>query len=152
LGEFLRALNAHPSLLETVKCDVWSTDHFGMEEEAYGAKWKLSSYVDVIFDVEKAAARFSFSAHEDWARSLAQLLREAPEVPAACEAIVRRCYYRPEAAKTLPERIGEPEPGFYLTLYTSGYGQNESEARQRWGTALQLVADACLQLSARLQR
>jgi hypothetical protein len=149
LGELLQALNSRHSLFETAKCDVWSSDQFGIEEEDYGAKWKLSSYIDVILSEDRAAARFSFSAHEDWARSVAQLLKSAPEFSAACEGIVRRCYYYTPGS---PAGTGSPEAGFYLTLYVTGYGQDKQEARKHWRMALQLVAKACLQLSARWRK
>jgi hypothetical protein len=146
LGEFLLALNSRQSWLETAKCDVWATDQLAMEEEDYGAKWKLGSYLDIIFGEERAAARFSFPAHEDWARSLTQLLKQTPDLPAACEAVVRRCYYHTNAANPAGG-VGGTESGFYLTLYVSGYGHDEPEARRHWGTALRFAADACRQLS-----
>ena len=156
LGEFLLALGSHQSLFETTKCDVWSTDQLAAEEEDYeedyGAKCKLASYIDLIFDEEWAAARFSFAAHEDWARSLTQLLKETPDLPAACEAVVRRCYYHAEGANPAAAGVGGTESGFYLSLYVSGYGLDEPEARRHWETALRFAADACLQLSAQWQR
>jgi hypothetical protein len=44
-----------------------------------------------------------------------------------------------------------PDPGregFYLTFYLSGYGDHEQQAQERWRIALQLAANALLQLSA----
>jgi hypothetical protein len=79
---------------------------------------------------------------EDLGRKIARLLQRAPEIPASAEFVVRRCYYRGEVA---------PDPGregFYLTFYLSGYGDHEQQAQERWRIALQLAANALLQLSA----
>jgi hypothetical protein len=79
------------------------------------------------------------------------LLKKAPDVSAACEAIVRRCYYHegPAGAPVdAPEDEPRPHPGFYISVYLFGYGNDEAEARERWGVALRLAANALLQLSA----
>src|SRR5271169_709 len=73
LGEFLRMVNSTRSVVETAKCDVWATIELSAEEEVYGVSNKVASYVDVVFsDID---ARQSLSAHERFARKLAELLR-----------------------------------------------------------------------------
>jgi hypothetical protein len=137
LGEFLRALNSPRSMVETAKCDAWSTGELSAEEEIYDASDKFASYVDVVFS--NIDARLSLSAHEQFARKLVELLRRAPETPSAAELCVRRCYFA--------EGDGVRE-GFYCTLYVSGYGSDGASARQNWGVALKLMGNAIVQLSA----
>jgi len=50
---------------------------------------------------------------------------------------VRRCYYR--AGQDL-------QPGFYMTLYVFGYGEDEAAARRQCGIGLQLAGNAIAQL------
>jgi hypothetical protein len=38
--------------------------------------------------------------------------------------------------------------GFYITFYLFGYGDDEAEARQRWGIGLNLVENAIRQVAA----
>ena len=140
LAEFLAVMNSPRSVLQSAKCDTWSSQQMDVEDEVFSAAVKYESYIDLAPVAE--GPRYSFAEIEDWGRKIARLLQRAPEIPAAADFVVRRCYYRDEAA---------PPPGregFYLTFYLSGYGDNEEQARERWGIALQLVANALLQLSA----
>jgi hypothetical protein len=151
LGAFLKAVNRRACKVQSAKCDAWSTTELSEEEKIHGEAWKFGSYVDLVFGEEHAAVRFSFFDHEELARSLAQLLKKAPEMPAACEAIVRRGYYHeaPAAAQAAaPADERGFYPGFYFTLYVFGYGEDEVQARERWGVALRLTANALVQLSA----
>ena len=141
MAEFLAAINSALSMLETAKCDAWLSDRMEEQESLYAATWKFGSYVDLIFADPKA--RFEFSGHENFARRCAALLRRAPDVPAAAEFIVRRCHYAAGAAGN-----SGAADGFYLTFYLFGYGDDEDEARRRWGIALKIVENALLQLSA----
>ncbi|MGA6988656.1 MAG: hypothetical protein WBZ01_21575 [Terriglobales bacterium] len=137
LGQFLRAMNSARSMVETAKCDGWSTSELSPEEEIYGASCKFASYVDVVFsDID---ARLVLSAHEQLARKLVDLLWRTPETPSAAEVCVRRCYFGGN------DGVRE---GYYFTLYVSGYGNDDSSARLNWGVALKLVGNAILQLSA----
>jgi hypothetical protein len=149
LGEFLSAVNSPACMLETAKCDVWRTDQLMPEEEIYGAPWKFASYVDLLFT--DAKARLSFDAYENYARRLVRLLHKAPEISAAAEFIIRLCYYHPQPAAPADETAAREEmtaEGFYLTFYLSGFGDDEDDARRRWGIALKLAENAILQLSA----
>ncbi len=137
LGEFLRSVNSARSMVETAKCDAWATTELSPEEEIYGASHKFASYVDVVFS--KIDVRLSLSAHEQFARKLAELLRRAPETPSAAELCVRRCYFGEE---------GVVREGFYCTLYVSGYGNDAASARQHWAVGLKLTGNAIVQLSA----
>jgi hypothetical protein len=65
-------------------------------------------------------------------------LKEEPELTAAAEFLVRRCYYNVKK---------EVKEGFYITFYLFGYGDDENEARQRWNTGLKLALQAIQQLS-----
>ncbi len=157
LGEFLSAVNSHTSMLETAKCDTWTSDEILPEEEIYGAPWKYSSYVDLIFSDQ--SPRLSFECHGNFSRRLVRLLHKVPEISAAAEFIVRRCYYSRQARSagatsnaasvTAPDSTSE---GFYFTFYLSGYGDDSDEARRHWGIALKLVENAILQLSATHRR
>jgi hypothetical protein len=145
MAEFLTAMNSSLSMLETAKCDIWLSDHMEEQEAIYASRWKFGSYVDMIF--ADPHARFAFAGHENFAKRVARLLRRAPDIPATAEFIVRRCQYAPGAAgaEALPD--GEAVEGFYLTFYLSGYGDDEDDARRRWGIALKIVENALLQLS-----
>jgi hypothetical protein len=146
LGEFLASINSSHSILETAKCDTWLSDQMTEEESIYGAAWKFGSYVDLIFN--ETGPRMSLERHQELAASTSRLLRRVPEIPAAAELVVRRCYYHdpktpdPEASET----------GFCVTFYLYGYGDEEAEARQRWAIALKVVENALLQLSAAQRR
>lgn len=136
LADFLAAVNSPRSLLETAKCDTWFSDELNPEEDVFAAAGKFGSYVDLIFsDVSR---RFEFSEHEQFARDVVRLLKRAPEMPAAAELLIRRCYFH--------ESQGVRE-GFYFTLYLFGYGESESEARQRWRIGLALTGNAIRQWS-----
>jgi hypothetical protein len=137
LGEFLGAVNATSGVLETAKCDAWSSTEINPEEEIFGATQKFGSYVDLLFS--DASSQVSFPQHEQLAKRLAQLLQRTPEIPAAAEFLIRRCYYRSGE---------EIRDGFYITFYLFGYGDDEIQSRQRWTVGLKLVESAIRQLSA----
>ena len=82
--------------------------------------------------------RGSFAEHERFARRVTQLLKRVPEIPAATEFLIRRCFYHVE---------DEVREGFYITFYLFGYGDEEPQARQRWAIALKLVENAVRQAS-----
>jgi hypothetical protein len=147
LGDFLRSANSRHSIFQTVKCDAWATDELAEEEDIYESDWQFGSYVDLVFAEEHAGERFSFFHHEELARSLVLLLKKAPDISAACEAIVRRCYYH-QGPEGEPGEEAGLHSGFYITLYLFGYGDDQAEARERWGVAVRLAANALLQLSA----
>ena len=139
LGQFLAAINSPSGILETAKCDVWASTEINPEEEIFGATLKFGSYVDILFSHE--ASRFSFQAHEQLARQIADLLKKVPEIPAASELIIRRCFY---------QTVTAVQDGFYITFYVFGYGDDEAQARQRWVIALKLVENAIRQISTRM--
>jgi hypothetical protein len=138
IAEFLVQVNSPVSLLESAKCDAWYTTELSEPELIYGAAGKFVSYCDVFFSADQA--RFSFDQHQHFAQRLLKLLARAPQISAAAEFILRRGYYQQPDA---PAR-----DGFYFTFYLSGYGDDEADARQRWGIALKLIGNAILQLSA----
>lgn len=137
LAAFLTRINAAEFPLQTAKCDTWFTREISSEEEIFAADGKFVSYVDLIFAAHEP--RLVFEKHEALAKSLCRLLQRAPEMKAAIELVIRRCYYHPE---------GEPEvstEGFCVTSYVSGFGDDEPEARRRWGIAITLLQHALVQ-------
>ena len=140
LAEFLSALNSSNSIFSTAKCDTWLSNELGEQETVYGGTWKFGSYVDLVFAED--VARFSFERHEELGKRLEKLLRTAPEISAAAEFLLRRCYFHQPTERN----------GYYFTFYLFGYGDDEDEARQRWGVAMTLVQNALLQLSAEQRR
>jgi hypothetical protein len=143
LGALLESVNGAKSTFVTAKCDVWDDSELSEAEEIYGASMKLTCYVDVLFDDRQRERRFSFEQHEQLARRLCELLSRAPEIPAAAEFVIRRCYFHD---------VGEPvTPGFYVTCYLFGYGDDEADARQRWGIGLSLVRSALVRVSGELR-
>ena len=141
LGEFLVAINSPASILETAKCDTWSTTEMNPEEAIFGTTHKFGSYIDVMFSDE--ATRFSFPAHEEMAKQLTQLLKRVPEIPAAAEFLIRRCHYHDSQ---------EVRDGFYITFYLFGYADDENEAQKRWTIGLKLVENAIRQISVAARR
>ena len=139
LKAFLATVNSPAGSLETAKCDVWSTTELNPEEEIFGAAWKFGSYVDLIFTNNDD--RYSFPAHEDFVKRLSTLLKRAPEIPAAAEFLLRRCFYH--EGDTIRE-------GFYVTFYLFGYGPDEVKARKQWSIALELAVNAIAQRSRRM--
>lgn len=152
LGEFLRAINLTPSPWLTAKCDVWLDGELGEVEAIHEAKVKLCSYVDLV--ARKDIVRFSFEQHEQWVKTAARTLSSDDQLLVTCELIVRRCWYHTEAgslraggdAATLGK--GDPIPGFYVTFYLFGYGDDEPQARTRWGEGLRRATSlACATFS-----
>ncbi|MGA8312403.1 MAG: hypothetical protein WB755_20400 [Terriglobales bacterium] len=141
LREFLAAINSPGGFLETAKCDAWSSTEITPEEEIFGAACKFGSYIDLLFS--NPDSRFAFAEHEELAKQVTQLLKRVPEIPAAAELIIRRCFYH------LGDTVRD---GFYITLYLSGYGDDEPEARQRWAIALKLVENALRQVDGQIKR
>jgi len=136
LGGFLATVNAKSRFL-TAKCDIWTESELSEAEQIYGASLKQAAYVDLVFEAE--APRYSFEEHEKLAGRLSTLLSKAPELAAAIELIIRRCYYREAAASA--------EPGFYITAYVFGYGDDTAGARQNWGIGVNLLRNALLQVA-----
>jgi hypothetical protein len=139
LRDFLIAVNSQSSILESAKCDTWSTTDINPEEEIFHLPWKFGSYVDLVFSEE--AARFSFERHETLLKQIMDLLQRVPEIPDSAEFMLRRCFYHEKDA------IRE---GYYITFYLFGFGEDKAKAHQRWGIALKLVTGAIAQLSSRL--
>jgi hypothetical protein len=137
LSDFLAAVNAHTSILETVKCDTWASTEINPEEEIFEGTHKFGSYVDLLFSDQQA--RHSFPEHERLATQLVQRLQQGLEIPASAEFIIRRCYYQTNAE--------ESQDGFYITFYLFGYGDDETRARDRWGAGLSLVQNVICHLS-----
>jgi hypothetical protein len=136
LAEFLIKANSPASPLETAKCDAWPSTEINPEEEIFEAAHKFGCYVDLLFsDVRK---RCSFPEHEELAKRLSKLLQRAPELAAAAEFLIRRCYYCEQETF---------QDGFYITFYLFGYGKDEARSRQNWAIGLKLVQNAIRQLS-----
>src|SRR5579864_2327883 len=47
LAEFLAVMNSPASLLQTAKCDTWSSRQMDAEDEVFGAPVKYESYIDL---------------------------------------------------------------------------------------------------------
>lgn len=134
LREFLFAMNSAHSTLETAKCDAWASTEISPEEEIFRATHKFGSYVDLFFAEQQA--RLEFARYEEFAARLTALLKKVPEIPAAAEFLIRRCYYR---------QIEPAQTGFYITFYLFGYGDDEVQAHQRWVIGMKLLENAIRQ-------
>jgi len=139
LKAFLARINAHDFPLATARCDAWYTRELSAEEEIFAAEGKFVSYVDLVFSPD--GPRTSLEKHEALAKALCELLKRAPEMKAAVELIIRRCYYHPENSPA------ESTTGFSITAYASGFGHAEPEARLRWSIALKLLQHALVQVA-----
>ncbi len=155
LSAFLTRINASGFPLQTAKCDLWYSRELAAEEEVFGAAGKFVSYLDLIFaDDEREfaeatkgqqndtlARRLSLEEHEAFAKNLCALLKRAPEIAATVDLVIRHCYYHQEGDPA------ESDSGFCITTYVSGFGGDETEARQRWAIALTLVQHALVQVA-----
>lgn len=139
LGEFLKAVNSPASILETAKCDVWSSTEMNVEDEIFGAACKFGSYVDLVFTNKES--RFSLTVHEKFVKRITELLKRVPEIPASAEFLVRRCFYH-------CGQSAETRDGFYITHYLFGYGEDETHAHRQWAIGMKLVENAIRQISA----
>lgn len=137
LAEFLSAVNSPTSLFETAKCDAWSSTEMKPEEDIFGATCKFGSYVDLV--LSSRDPRVLFSEHEQLVIRPTELLKRVPEIPAAAEFLVRRCYFT-----ELESRMRE---GFYVRTYVFGYGDDELQSRQQWAIGMKLVENALRQSS-----
>lgn len=143
LAEFLAAFNAPHSPFQTAKCDTWLTEQLDAEDAIFGVAMKYGSYIDIIFT--SPAQQLDFSQHESLASQLSTMLGRIPDFASAVEFVVRRCYYHRTAD------MNESEDGFYITLYLSGYGDDEETARKNWTIGLAVVRNAMLQVGAKLR-
>lgn len=137
LGEFLRTVNSERSMVESAKCDAWSTTELSADEEIFNASHKFASYADLVFST--VDDRWSLALHEDFAKRLTALLKRAPEMNSSAEVCLRRCFF---------EEAGKAREGFYFTIYVSGYGNDLAAAHKGWAIGTKLVGSAILQLSA----
>lgn len=135
LAEFLRHVNAPGGAFETVKCDEWASTEMEQAEKVFEASHKNGSYCDIIW--RDPDLRSSFPKHEELVRRLVELLRKAPEIPAAVEFVVRRAVFHED--KSI---------GCAVTCFVTGYGQDENQARKQWGIALNLTENALRQLGS----
>lgn len=139
LAAFLTRVNAAGFPLQTAKCDAWYTRELSIEDEIFGATSKFVSYVDLVFAENEP--RLSLERHEMLAKTLCELLQRAPQIAAAVELVIRRCYFH------LDSNTDESAGGFAITAYVSGFGDDESEARKRWSIALTLLQHALVQVA-----
>jgi hypothetical protein len=131
LGECLLALNSPSSRWQTVKCDVWLDHELGEATQIYDAALKFCSYVDLV--ARDKGTRFSFDSHERFVKSAALQLSDDDGRPVTSEFIVRRCWYHPDTLSC------DPTPGFHVTCYLFGYGNDENQAHARWAEGLRRV-------------
>jgi hypothetical protein len=136
LAEFLATVNTPTSILETAKCDTWTSTDINPEEEMFGGSLKFGSYVDLLFSERQQ--RLSFPEHEAVVKELIHILKPAPPILASAEFLIRRCYYHEE---------NEIHEGCYITFYLFGYGNDEADARNYWATGLKLVENAIRSIS-----
>lgn len=139
LAQFLNWANSPDSPFETAKCDAWTSRKLEAEEEIFGEPCKFRSYVDLLF--ADPLTRADFSAAEKFIQGLARLLRHAPEMASAAEFTLRHCHDRRAESKTDPDC-------FYITFSLNGYGEDEQQARKRWGIALNMAQNAMIQYLA----
>src|ERR1700760_4437120 len=97
LAEFLARANHVASGFTSAKCDVWSTEDFEYEDVIFDASTKFGGYVDLVFTGKR---RYSFEAHEAFAREFAKRVRLCEDIRAVTELIVRRLYEHP--AESVP--------------------------------------------------
>lgn len=140
LRQFLLSVNAPSSLFETAKCDTWETAELTPAEQAAGfAPTKFGSYCDLLFTVPEL--NFQPQHAKNLAGELSRRLQRFETAQARVELCVRRCLYHSQQAW-----------GYYLTVFTFGYGQRAAEARANWAAALEAVGRALDEIGAILQQ
>ena len=140
LAEFLVALNAPHSTVETAKCDTWLSNEIHPEEEIFGAAWKFGAFVDLVFT--ERPQRAAFALHEEFVQGISALLQRAPDFAASADFVVRRCYSHVEDD---PDRSAD---GYCITVYVSGFGDEAGDARKNWVIGLKVVQNALMQMLA----
>jgi hypothetical protein len=138
LKSLLTRISAADFPLASAKCDAWFTRELAAEEDVFGAEGKFASYIDLVFAEDES--RLSLEKHEALARKLCELLKRVPEIAASIELVIRRCYFHAEG------KPDESSNGFAITVYVSGFGEDEPEARKRWSIALTLLQHALVQM------
>ena len=128
LGAFLARINAAGFPLATAKCDAWRSREVAPEEEIFGDR-KFVSYIDLVFEGE--AERCSLEKHEAFAKDLCRLLGQAPEIPAAVEVVIRRCYYHGDGH--LLEAADDAGAGDGDEVEKKFKAENETEAKDAAG-------------------
>jgi hypothetical protein len=113
LAAFLARVNMAGFPLQTAKCDAWHSREILPEEEIFGADCKFVSYVDLVFANQDA--RLSFEKHEELAQTLCRLLKRAPDIAAAVEFAIRRCYYHDDRNTRPSPRSGDVSQGNVTT-------------------------------------
>jgi hypothetical protein len=144
LGELLAAINAPEFFLSTAKCDIWSTDTFqeqNEEERELKLMYKFASYVDVV--LSDAVSRYTFNSHENFVKTLCELFGHVPEFAARAECVIRRCFFHTDAAKD------GSEDGYAVSIYLSGFGNDDLSARKSWVIAMKLLENALRQMNVR---
>jgi hypothetical protein len=129
LRRALAALNAADLPWATAKCDLWTTQELDEEEELFGADWKHASYLDIY--LRNPEGQMDFATAEQQMRKWVQHLRRIPVEPASAAIILRACAIR-------------ESPGFYWTLYVSGFGDTGIIAHSAWAEALDASVKALL--------
>lgn len=136
MGDFLSHVNAK-SEMATAKCDIWMTDEMTPEDEIFGAPLKRCSYVDAFFD--RSIERYDLAAHEKLADLIVTKFGRLPEMPARLEIVIRQCHFH------RPNEPGVSDAGYCMTLYVTGYGDDEAHAHVHWTIAFNLLRYAILQ-------
>ncbi len=135
LGDFLRRVNSPETLLQTAKCDAWETNDLAEDERVdFQLPCKMGSYVDVFFGGSElhAALEQQIRLGEELRQALASF-----RVQAQLEVCIRRCLFHSE------ERWG-----YYLTLFTHGYGAGPDEAAREWARAIEAAGEALIKLGS----
>jgi len=137
IRDSLTRLNGNDSLWITAKCGAWLDDEPSESNEICGGTVRMCSYMDIVR--RDSSQRFSFELHEEWARSLAARLRILPGDAAVCELIVRRCYFH-----FANQVSSDSAPGFFISTYVFGYGNDAQRATSRWTEGLTQVSSVLL--------
>jgi len=127
----LAALNSPGSSLFTAKCDLWHESTFDEEEQGFfpTALRTCASYIDVLW--VDPVLRSSFAACERKMQQWVADMRQISNETASTEFILRSCEV-------------EGAPGFYWSVYISGFGVDPAETYRYWSEALLQVVDVML--------
>ncbi len=130
LRSALLLLNAKASGLRTSKCDAWQLSDEEKSLDFGPVAFGTGSYIDILALQDKL-----FATVDDQVallkRIATSLIHVEPE-DARAELILRPAWY-------------DNAPGFGMTVYVYGYGDNVGHARKCWATALANVVQVLLQ-------
>jgi len=138
MAQWLVRLNREASPVITSKCDLWrlsqdEIDPLEFDATREEAKHGLACYIDIV--AREASLFASFLAHEAWARSVTNEMRQIKLRQARADLVVRRA-------------MVNEQNGYAVTVYVTACDANLSDAEYIFGAALEIAAMTTTKLAS----